>query len=170
MKKTYAWKRSMSLNAEVAGTIFERITKERGKLIPAYLVEEARPDQSPLHNLFEWDDTIAAQLHREEQARSIIRCHVVLLCPDETKKEDVPIQVNASNSTRSFVNIRQPNGEKNYVAITVVMEDDAMREQYIRRAYQELNDWAIRYKSITAFAEIIGMIKKTNLNKILAVK
>ena len=69
MKQTYAWKMGMSIpvKPDVAGTIFEKIIKERGELKPSYVVEEAKPVKSPLHPCFEWDDMKAAHAHRLQQ-------------------------------------------------------------------------------------------------------
>lgn len=42
------------------------------------IVDAARPIKSPIHDDFEWDDAVAAELHRREVARSMIR-HLVLV-------------------------------------------------------------------------------------------
>lgn len=44
-----------------------------GELTAEMVVEEARPVDAVLHPFFEWDDSVAAELHRQEQARSMIR-------------------------------------------------------------------------------------------------
>lgn len=52
----------------------KRLTKlERsGKLSPDQVVADARSEASPLHDLFEWDDTAAADAWRTQQARVVI--------------------------------------------------------------------------------------------------
>lgn len=173
MKKTYAWKMGMTMpiKPDVAGTIFEKICKEKGELQPEYVVDEARPEASPLHNWFEWDDPIAAEKYRRHQASELIRCNVVLLAPDDKpigENESRPITVNAANTTRSFVNIRKANGEKAYLPVQTVMEDVDLRQQYIHRAYKEITDWKIRYRSIKAFSGIVAAIENTKLEAVLA--
>lgn len=44
-----------------------------GRLLPSNVVEEARDENSPLHEFFEWEDTIAAEKYRLSQARTLIR-------------------------------------------------------------------------------------------------
>jgi len=44
-----------------------------GVLTPDDVVKDARRDSSPLHDQFEWDDTVAAGKYRIEQARELIR-------------------------------------------------------------------------------------------------
>jgi len=46
---------------------------KRGVLSPAAVVEAARSTRSPLHALFEWDDRVAAEERRLDQARGVIR-------------------------------------------------------------------------------------------------
>lgn len=50
-----------------------------GVLIPEQIVEAARDPASPLHEEFEWDDSVAAQQHRLNQARTLIRSIRVML-------------------------------------------------------------------------------------------
>lgn len=55
----------------------EEMVATHGKVAPSQIVEAARDENSPLHQVFEWDDTIAAQEHRLLQARQLIRTVVV---------------------------------------------------------------------------------------------
>jgi hypothetical protein len=55
-------------------TELARIAAESdGQLIPARVVDAARDPASPLHDKFEWDDSKAAEAHRLNQARTLIR-------------------------------------------------------------------------------------------------
>lgn len=49
------------------------LTGADGVVTPDALVDDARDESSPLHSLFEWDDATAAERHRIDTARSIIR-------------------------------------------------------------------------------------------------
>lgn len=44
-----------------------------GRLKPEWVVDAARPEDSPLHDYFTWDDTLAAEERRKDQARPLIR-------------------------------------------------------------------------------------------------
>jgi hypothetical protein len=44
-----------------------------GLLVAREVWVEAKPPEHPLHPEFEWDDSTAADLYRDEQARSLIR-------------------------------------------------------------------------------------------------
>lgn len=49
------------------------IEDETGRLTPELVVESARDPKHPLHDQFEWDDSIAAEQFRCQQARALIR-------------------------------------------------------------------------------------------------
>lgn len=49
------------------------IYESHGKLTPAIVVDEARDMEHPLHQRFEWDDEIAGEKWRREQARELIQ-------------------------------------------------------------------------------------------------
>lgn len=51
----------------------QMIQDAEGRITPKAVVDRARPPDSPLHPLFEWDDSIAGDLHRQNQARTLIR-------------------------------------------------------------------------------------------------
>jgi hypothetical protein len=49
------------------------IYDQHGKLTPALVVDEARHESHPLHGRFEWDDAIAGEAWRREQAHQLIQ-------------------------------------------------------------------------------------------------
>lgn len=57
---------------EIATTELRSIWETTGALVPANIVETARPEDHPLHQFFEWDDTVAAHQHRLWQAIGLI--------------------------------------------------------------------------------------------------
>jgi hypothetical protein len=63
----------LGVDAQTAGEELDRIRKERGTLGPGAVVDESRPDEAPLHPVFEWCDPVAAEKYREHQATNLIR-------------------------------------------------------------------------------------------------
>lgn len=55
-------------DAQVLGETFEQIA-ERAELTPETVVDEARPEASPIHDFFEWDNDHAAENWRKQEAR-----------------------------------------------------------------------------------------------------
>ena len=60
--------------------------KNGGHLLPEKVIEAARAENSPLHDEFEWDDSIAAHKHRIEQAEHLIRRYRITY--KDTKAEE----------------------------------------------------------------------------------
>ena len=75
--------RVAGVDAQTVGDELRRIYDDNGELTAPLVVDEARPDDAPLHPAFEWNDEIAAELHREHQARTMIRS-VEIIRNDET--------------------------------------------------------------------------------------
>lgn len=79
MKKTkariYTWSGPWAprIEAQIVGETLDRIYREEGLCPADRLVDEARPSESPLHPAFEWDDGLAGELYRREQARHLLR-------------------------------------------------------------------------------------------------
>ena len=75
--KGYAWKNERTASfyhatAEQAHEAFEEIRRRDGKLTPAAVVDSARPEESVLHEDFEWRDDVAAEKYRQGQARQMV--------------------------------------------------------------------------------------------------
>jgi len=56
----------------VAKRLAEIAEANDGKLTPDLVVQDAEDADSPLHELFEWDDGVAGHKYRLDQARQVI--------------------------------------------------------------------------------------------------
>jgi hypothetical protein len=65
--------RISGVDAQTAGDELARIQSRHGQITAPLVVDEARPDEAPLHPVFEWNDAVAAEQHRQHQARTLIR-------------------------------------------------------------------------------------------------
>lgn len=64
------------MDTERKKKILERLQSlegDDGRITPEAVVEDARDPESPLHDEFEWDDSVAAEKYRLEQARRLLR-------------------------------------------------------------------------------------------------
>jgi hypothetical protein len=102
-KPTYSFKEGFykSIPAQVAGEEIERIRKECGEFFqPETIVDAARPEDAPLHPAFEWNDDVAAEEYRKEQARKLIN-HIIIIEPgkpsDECFRAFVSVQTDAGH-------------------------------------------------------------------------
>jgi hypothetical protein len=81
---------AMGVDAQTAGSELDRIRRRDGTIRPAAVVDEARPEEAPLHLAFEWRDPVAAEQWREHQASTLIKLvRVVPAAPQEPRVASV---------------------------------------------------------------------------------
>ena len=91
------------VTADQAGDELARIYVEKGELTAPLVVDESRPEEAPLHPAFEWDDAIAAERHREHQARNIIRS--VKVITEDKPSEPVYVHVSSAQSYKPVAEV-----------------------------------------------------------------
>lgn len=143
MKYRFKKAACIKADAQVAGEICEALASE-DKLTAKNLVEVSRPEDAPLHNAFEWNDTIAAEAYRENQARYIIRSVEIV----EEKAEPV----------RAFFNIEYKEPE--YKHIDAILQCAGDRALLLARAMNELKAFEKKYSQLDELAEVFNAIRK----------
>lgn len=123
-------------NVEDVGRILVKIAETHGMIDPNVVVQEAQDVSSPLHPVFEWDDTAAAHEHRIWQARNLIKSVRIV-----TEKGEESIE------RRVFVNVITSNA-RGYMAVPTVMKDQVLREQVLNKAKHDLQCWRERYAEL----------------------
>lgn len=157
MSMVYQWRpgsRFSTVDAQTAGERLAKLEEQNGQLTAQIVVDDARPEAAPLHSIFEWDDSIAAEKYREEQARHVIRSVVVT--------EIIP---NQQRPVRAFVHIQKQEdvrstSERTYANTMKVFQDEELREQVIKRARRELMGWHQRYNEFVEFSQTVAAIEK----------
>lgn len=137
-----------------------RIQQRDGGATPAALVEESRPPMAPLHTAFEWDDSVAAEQYRQEQARQVIRA--VVLVPEPEKREQTPV-------VRAFVSIANPAGpnpqSRMYKPVLAVLENPAEADELKRRLRNDLLRLRQRYLNIIEMDDML----KEQMQQLIAI-
>ena len=127
-----------------------------GDILPATVVEEASTRDNYLHSAFDWDDSSAAQKHREETARLLIRSVVV-------------VRAAAPNvESRSYeITKRTPQvGGKDDQPATVyrttedILGDPDARQRLLSRAIRELAGMRERYHGLSELAKVFAEADK----------
>ncbi|MFO0271514.1 MAG: hypothetical protein ACK53W_13385 [Gemmatimonadota bacterium] len=127
------------LNADVEQAL-RGLERPDGRIVPAEVVDAARDPTSPLHGHFEWDDTVAAERHRLDQARQLIRqsmLHVTV--------REVPLTVPRY--------IRDPDAtarEAGYIATMRARSDEDIARAAIVAEMQRVAQAARRAKALAA--------------------
>ena len=121
-----------------------------GVLYPPQVVKSAQSKKSPLHELFDWDDSEAAKKWRLEQARGLIRAYVVMI-PYEDGAVTHRAYVSMSNDRA---------GDGGYTPIQVVMDDTTKREMLLEQAKRELKSVQNKYGILKELASVWAEIDK----------
>lgn len=133
----------------------KRIAKENGGLLqPETVVDEARPITSPLHSLFEWDNTVAGQQYRIWQARQLIRVSVEVLAGTD-KACEVFVSLTPDRE-------RESGG---YRIMADVLSDADLRNQMLSDALDELELFREKYRKLKELAAVFSAIKRVRRKK-----
>jgi hypothetical protein len=124
----------------------ERIREDNdGNLLAPDVVAAAAPPTSPLHTLFEWDDSVGGHQYRLIQARRLIRLQVRSVQSGDPRK------------VRTYLNVLK-EGERGYRHIDEVVADDELRAQTYRRLLNDLQAYRRRLNTYAAYAGQVGPI------------
>ena len=120
-----------------------------GVLAPENVVNAARSVRSPLHKLFDWDDTKAAEKWRIHQARQVLRVTVELIGNDKS-----PVRV--------FVSLTKDRtgDETGYRSMVDVVSDDELYAQMLKDALEELRVFKAKYARFKELREVFAVIDR----------
>jgi len=125
--------------------ILQEIYEERGRLTARDVLEEARDPGHPLHARFEWDDSIAAERYRLEQARQLIR---------EIKVTFIPRGATEVQSVRAYHSVADPEG-RTYRPTQEIAGNPLMLKMLLSDMTRDWNRLRERYGHLVEFAEMI---------------
>ena len=126
---------------------------ENKLLTAAAVVDAARDEESPLHEHFEWDDSLAGEQFRLIQARQIIRAIVI---NEDRTGEEIHYYVSLPSDRK------QPGG--GYRKVQDVLRVDALRHEKIVELQKIFDMHLQRYESFlgldSEFIEIRRLIPR----------
>lgn len=136
--------------AEVAGPICQKL-KETVGLTPENLVKMSEKEDAPLHNEFEWNNDVAAEKWREEQASNIIR-HLIIVRTDVTELPHY--------KDRAFVH--SGIKEVGYLPLAEALTTEKWRANLLKAAYRDMEIFTAKYHRLEELSQIID-----DMNQIL---
>jgi hypothetical protein len=133
-------------DAPIIGKTLEGIFGKFGQVTPELIVDEARPEKSPLHKHFEWNDKTASEAYRRHQARQITNhlVEVVYTGPKKTK----PVEIKAYESIYD-----QDTQQKSYKPIQVILETPSDRKQLLDRIIATIDYFTKLMKLLRAYED-----------------
>jgi hypothetical protein len=148
----YQWKTQglYKIPAEVAASEIAQCTDADGYIQAAGVVERARPQESPLHPVFEWRDNLAAEKWREQQARVMI-ANIVTVETIEVSDENVTV--------RAFAHVGSDT-QRGYKAIAEVLGSAPLYISLLETAKRELASFRDKYRTLLKLRPVTNAISK----------
>ncbi len=152
-EKTFAFKSGFpnrGTDPQQVGEFLERLNDQHGMLTTEIILAAAEDEDSPIHAIFEWDDTEAARLYRLDQASAMIRAVVVV-------HENRP-------PVRRFVHVYPiekdgcEGGGRGYVGLEEALREPAYCRQLLDEAYSELRHFRTKYDTLKELAGVHAAI------------
>ena len=122
-----------------------------GRVSPKVIVDDARNSSSPLHDFFVWDNDLAAEKYRLEQASYLLRSIQVTVKHDDTKTE-----IRAFHNV--VVKITDDVSERTYIQIDRALNEEELYQQILEQAMKTLENWKRKYQQYKEFADVIKAI------------
>lgn len=136
--------------AETVGKRCEELEKDHGQLTKQILLDSARNTDDDLHNLFEWNDGIAAEKYRLHQAGQVLASLKVSVIED--KDEDEPKKVKA------FVQVERNDHKAIYMNVQSALKEDNTRDYVLKTALQELACFKEKYNTLIELSPVMQAI------------
>lgn len=119
---------------------------QHGQLTPQLVVDTARDPAHPLHSRFEWNDAVAGEAWRRQQAHELIRkARIVYRTADESGPE---------KSVRAFVAVRAEEGHV-FDPVEEVAEDPFRRKLVLADMEREWKALFARYQEFEEFLSLV---------------
>lgn len=144
-KKVYQARKNGCLkekDAQVIGEILDNLRNRDGHLKTEAVVMAAKNKKSPLHDYFEWDESVSAWKFRLQQARNLISsvAEVVII-------QDVEIPQRSFHSVQTIKEDDDVESEgKVYVTIQDAIENEDYRKHLLNKIITTLENLTITMK------------------------
>lgn len=141
-KYEFSIERYHKVSAQVVGEMLEEMHNKGIEVTPEVLLDASRDVNSPTHCEFEWDDTVAAEKYRVEQARNLIS-HVRIVREDSEPQD---------YKERGFVPV--PGGRNVYVPLQTALEKEEYKEHLLKQARNDTEIFLAKYRRLEELAAV----------------
>ena len=139
------------------GERLKKLEGRSGTLTPNKVLDDARRKDSPLHDYFEWDNGVAGERWRVNQARELIREYRVDVKLVGGGVVNIPkyFSITAEDGTDADQNNRV------YVSYEKAKDNPVIVEKIVLQALDEANSWRERYRAYSELRSISDAIVET---------
>ena len=125
-----------------ARKVYDELQSIGDTYTPEQIVDFARDENTELHKCFQWDDSIAAESWRKQQARQIVQSLVVVVETEEYKAQTYRlIEHDSINSA--------------YKPVTLMIQELDQYTALLEQAKKDLRVFTAKYKSLTELSSVI---------------
>lgn len=143
--------------------ILQDMYERHGRLTPAIIVDESRAEDAPLHNRFEWDDTVAAEQYRFLQAARIIRSVRITRAgtdtDTDTADDDGKDGITEPEGVRAFLPVRgrehDDAGSWTYEPTRKALADPTSRCILLNEMRRDWRAFQSKYQALSEYAKLI---------------
>ena len=161
----YAGIVAKGVSANEVKKIVNSIKKKNGGIFKMdFLVKEAENPSHPLHNYFQWDDSIAGHQYRLIQARNLIASIIIDNKGHKKAKVKAFVNVMLDENNNFTFNKFEPNKESIWVESEKLLEDEKLYQYRLKRALQELTWFQEKYAGINELEPVMIAIDSVNKN------
>lgn len=125
-------------DARIIGPVIQALS-EQGGVTRRDVLDAARSENSPLHSYFEWNDAVAADIYRLNQASKMLQSIKIKYVDGEVV-----------SAVRAFhvekVTIARDGSQRPYRAFTVLHGESAFAAQMMHSAFDDLRSWRRKYE------------------------
>ena len=152
----YSWKYGNKFDANMVGREFAAIEQRDGTLTKEAIVEAARPENAPMHDMFEWDDAVAGELYRKDQAGYYVRnLEVEIVAVGNSNGKTV--------TTRAYMNVtpvseNTPEGKGTFINTRRAIEQPDIRQIVLDRAKHDMRIFRDKYNDLREVMPVIVSI------------
>jgi hypothetical protein len=140
--------------AQAVGDTIASIEERDGTCHPTAFVAAARPTDSPVHGLFDWDVERAAERHWEDVARHVIRS--VRIVVDESADGKARQQLGFVSVTL----VGATGADQGYVSTVRALTDEELRKQVEADVLGQLRGLRRRYEQVTTFQAVWEAVER----------
>ena len=140
-----AWKVDGFYKAD-ASKVLDELSELGDEYSLSDVVKKAKDENSEMHSIFEWDDSVAGEEYRKIQAGKMVR-NLVIVRNDETEEK---------TNVRYFVSTGKR--DSTYTPTRLVVRNQDAYEQLLERAYAELRAFKEKYSTLSELDEILALI------------
>jgi hypothetical protein len=135
------------VKAEIALVEIEKLEAARGIVTPRAVVDLARRKRNPLHPQFEWDDSVAAERHREQQARQMLANLVTVSIIAGEEVREAPV----------YVSVHSPehDGQRGYMRVTKVVLNEDLRQEALEETQRMIRGLRRRFSALTGLVQLL---------------